>query len=91
MKVHNAKRERSTLPVAGVVTKQAMFKEETFQDRSLNRPSGKQDLWRWLSELRGATLDGRLKPRAPDCRLRRTLDAKPRWQQLTAGERSLNP
>ena len=48
-----------------VVTKQAMSKEETFQDLSLNPPSGKQDLWRWLyTELRGAILDGRLKPGA---------------------------
>jgi GntR family transcriptional regulator/MocR family aminotransferase len=40
-----------------------MPKEETFQDLSLNPPSGKQDLWRWLyTELRGAILDGRLKP-----------------------------
>jgi GntR family transcriptional regulator/MocR family aminotransferase len=42
-----------------------MPKEETFQDLSLNPPSGKQDLWRWLyTELRGAILDGRLKPGA---------------------------
>ena len=42
--------------------KQAMPKEETFQDLSLNAPSGKQELWRWLyTELRGAILDGRLK------------------------------
>src|ERR1700710_2368348 len=42
-----------------------MSKEETFQDLSLNLPSGKQDLWRWLyTELRGAILDGRLKPGA---------------------------
>ena len=42
-----------------------MSKEETFQDLSLNPPSGKQDLWRWLyTELRGAILDGRLKPGA---------------------------
>lgn len=40
-----------------------MSKEETFQDLSLNPPSGEQDLWRWLyTELRGAILDGRLKP-----------------------------
>ena len=39
-----------------------MPKEETFQDLSLNPPSGKQDLWRWLyTELRGAILDGRLR------------------------------
>src|ERR1700742_4702207 len=39
-----------------------MSKEETFQDLSLNPPSGDQDLWRWLyTELRGAILDGRLK------------------------------
>src|SRR5580698_9600457 len=44
---------------------QTMSKEETFQDLSLNPPSGKQDLWRWLyTELRGAILDGRLKPGA---------------------------
>src|SRR6202020_3574315 len=48
-----------------MVTKQAMSKEETFQDLSLNPPSGTQDLWRWLYiELRGAILDGRLKPGA---------------------------
>jgi GntR family transcriptional regulator / MocR family aminotransferase len=42
-----------------------MPKEETFQDLSLNPPSGKHDLWRWLyTELRGAILDGRLKPGA---------------------------
>src|ERR1700733_6054932 len=42
-----------------------MPKEETFQDLSLNPPSGKQDLWRWLyTELRAAILDGRLKPGA---------------------------
>jgi len=42
-----------------------MAKEETFQDLSLNPPSPKQDLWRWLyTELRGAILDGRLKPGA---------------------------
>jgi GntR family transcriptional regulator/MocR family aminotransferase len=42
-----------------------MSKEETFQDLSLNPPSGKQDLWRWLyTELRGAILGGRLKPGA---------------------------
>src|SRR5580698_5014310 len=42
-----------------------MCKEETFQDLSLNAPSGKQDLWRWLyTELRAAILDGRLKPGA---------------------------
>ena len=52
-----------------------MSKEETFQGLSLNPPSGKQDRWRWLYvELRGAILDGRLKPGAPDFRLRRTLD-----------------
>ncbi|HEY4382604.1 MAG TPA: PLP-dependent aminotransferase family protein [Acidobacteriaceae bacterium] len=40
-----------------------MAKEETFQDLSLNLPSDKEDLWRWLyTELRGAILDGRLKP-----------------------------
>src|ERR1700733_11388974 len=64
-KVHNAKGEWSTSSVARMVTKQAMSKEETFQDLSLNPPSGKQDLWRWLyTELRGAILDGRLKPGA---------------------------
>ena len=42
-----------------------MPKEEAFQDLSLNSPAGKQDLWRWLyTELRGAILDGRLKPGA---------------------------
>ena len=42
-----------------------MPKEETFQDLSLNPPSGEHDLWRWLyTELRGAILDGRLKPGA---------------------------
>jgi GntR family transcriptional regulator/MocR family aminotransferase len=42
-----------------------MSKEETFQDLSLSPPSGGQDLWRWLyTELRGAILDGRLKPGA---------------------------
>src|SRR3954469_10242193 len=39
-----------------------MSKVETFQDLSLNPPSGQQELWRWLyTELRGAILDGRLK------------------------------
>jgi GntR family transcriptional regulator/MocR family aminotransferase len=48
-----------------VAAKQAMPKAETFQDLSINLPSGKQDLWRWLyTELRGAILDGRLKPGA---------------------------
>jgi GntR family transcriptional regulator / MocR family aminotransferase len=42
-----------------------MAKEETFQDLSLNSPSNKVELWRWLyTELRGAILDGRLKPGA---------------------------
>jgi len=42
-----------------------MAKEETFQDLSINPPSGRQDLWRWLyTELRAAILDGRLKPGA---------------------------
>jgi GntR family transcriptional regulator/MocR family aminotransferase len=42
-----------------------MPKEETLQDLSLKPPSGKHDLWRWLyTELRGAILDGRLKPGA---------------------------
>jgi GntR family transcriptional regulator / MocR family aminotransferase len=42
-----------------------MAKEETFQDLSLNLPSEKEELWRWLyRELRGAILDGRLKPGA---------------------------
>jgi GntR family transcriptional regulator/MocR family aminotransferase len=42
-----------------------MSKEETFQDLSLNPPSGKHDRWRWLyTELRAAILDGRLKPGA---------------------------
>ena len=64
-KVHNAKKDWTTWPILGMVTKQAMSKEETFQDLSLNPPSGKQDLWRWLYvELRGAILDGRLKPGA---------------------------
>ena len=49
----------------GWSAKQAMSKEETFQDLSLDPPSGKQDLWRWLyTELRNAILDGRLKPGA---------------------------
>ncbi len=60
--------ERRTGPLcvnSKVATKQAMSKEETFQDLSLNPPSGKQELWRWLyTELRGAILDGRLKPGA---------------------------
>jgi GntR family transcriptional regulator / MocR family aminotransferase len=48
-----------------VAAKPAMPKAETFQDLSINLPSGKQDLWRWLyTELRGAILDGRLKPGA---------------------------
>ena len=64
-KVHNAKREWSTSSIARMVTKQAMSKEETFQDLSLDPPSGKHDLWRWLyTELRNAILDGRLKPGA---------------------------
>jgi GntR family transcriptional regulator/MocR family aminotransferase len=64
-KVHNAKREWSTSSVAKMVTEQTMSKEETFQDLSLDPPSGKQDLWRWLyTELRSAILDGRLKPGA---------------------------
>src|ERR1700748_2571683 len=65
-KVHNAKMERSTCAqhLRGG-RQQAMPKEETFQDLSLNPHSGKQDLWRWLyTELRGAILDGRLKPGA---------------------------
>jgi GntR family transcriptional regulator/MocR family aminotransferase len=42
-----------------------MSKEEIFQDLSLNPPSGKRELWRWLyTELRGAILDRRLKPGA---------------------------
>ena len=42
-----------------------MAKEGIFRDLSLNSPSSKQDLWRWLyTELRGAILDGRLKPGA---------------------------
>src|SRR3954447_20432777 len=42
-----------------------MAKEETFQDLSINPPSGGQHLWRWLyTELRAAILDGRLKPGA---------------------------
>jgi GntR family transcriptional regulator / MocR family aminotransferase len=42
-----------------------MAKEGTFQDLSLTPSPGKQDLWRWLyTELRGAILDGRLKPGA---------------------------
>jgi GntR family transcriptional regulator/MocR family aminotransferase len=48
-----------------VSTVQAMPKEETFQDLSLNPPSREHDLWRWLyTELRAAILDGRLKPGA---------------------------
>jgi GntR family transcriptional regulator/MocR family aminotransferase len=42
-----------------------MPKAETFQDLSLNPSSGREDLWRWLyTALRGAILDGRLKPGA---------------------------
>ena len=42
-----------------------MPKEETFQDLSLEAATDTQDLWRWLyTELRGAILDGRLKPGA---------------------------
>ena len=42
-----------------------MAKAETFQDLSLNPFSGQQDVWRWLyTALRGAILDGRLKPGA---------------------------
>src|SRR3954454_15509662 len=42
-----------------------MSKEEMFQDLSLSQPTDQQDLWRWLyTELRGAILDGRLKPGA---------------------------
>src|ERR1700743_1507495 len=42
-----------------------MPKEQTFQDLSLSPPTSKQSLWRWLyTELRGAILDGRLKPGA---------------------------
>src|SRR6478736_3823040 len=64
-KVHNAKKDWTTCQILGMVIKQAMPKEETFQDLSLNPPSGKQDLWRWLyTELRGAILDRRLKPGA---------------------------
>src|ERR1700755_1713712 len=54
-------------PLAVFLTeaRHAMSKEETFQDLSLNPPSDKQDLWRWLyTELRNAILDGRLKPGA---------------------------
>jgi GntR family transcriptional regulator / MocR family aminotransferase len=48
-----------------MATKEAMSKEQTFQDLSLNLPSGKRELWRWFyTELRGAILDGRLKPGA---------------------------
>ncbi len=42
-----------------------MSKEGTFQDVSLAPRSGKQNRWPWLyAELRGAILDGRLKPGA---------------------------
>jgi len=42
-----------------------MSKVDTFQDLSLNPPSGERHLWRWLyTELRSAILDGRLKPGA---------------------------
>src|ERR1700755_1710773 len=54
-------------PLAVFLTeaRHAMSKEETFQDLSLDPPSGKHDLWRWLyTELRNAILDGRLKPGA---------------------------
>jgi GntR family transcriptional regulator / MocR family aminotransferase len=55
--------EWSTLPVSGWSLPTAMSKEGTFQDLVLNAPSGQQHLWRWLyAELRGAILDGRLKP-----------------------------
>jgi GntR family transcriptional regulator / MocR family aminotransferase len=38
-------------------------KKESFQDLSLMPPEGSKELWRWLyRELRGAILDGRLKP-----------------------------
>jgi GntR family transcriptional regulator/MocR family aminotransferase len=64
-KVHNAKKEWSTFKAFEATTKSAMSKKETFQDLSLNPPSGKQNLWRWLyTELRSAILDGRLKPGA---------------------------
>lgn len=43
----------------------AMPKAGTFQDLSLSPPAGRQNRWRWLyTELRGAILDGRLKPGA---------------------------
>jgi GntR family transcriptional regulator / MocR family aminotransferase len=43
----------------------SMSKEETFQDLSIAPRSGKQNRWSWLyAELRGAILDGRLKPGA---------------------------
>ena len=61
-KVHNATSDWSTSATRRD-HEQAMSKEETFQDLSLSLSSGKQDLWRWLyTELRGAILDGRLKP-----------------------------
>jgi hypothetical protein len=63
-----------------------MSKEETFQDRSLNCPFGKQTSDGGSTELRGAALGGHLKPGALDFRRRRPLDAKPCRQQLTAGE-----
>jgi GntR family transcriptional regulator / MocR family aminotransferase len=38
-------------------------KKESFQDLSLMPPEGSKEIWRWLyRELRGAILDGRLKP-----------------------------
>src|SRR5664279_3682593 len=58
-------RRTGPLLISQVDAKQAMSKEETFQDLSLNLPCRKQELWRWLyTELRGAILDGRLKPGA---------------------------
>src|ERR1700755_2385855 len=64
-RVHNARRGVDHVASVGVVTARAMPKEETFQDLSLIPPAGTQELWRWLyMELRGAILDGRLKPGA---------------------------
>ena len=59
--------QRLSGPLPGVdgAPEESMPKEETFQDLSLNPPADNQDLWRWLyTELRGAILDGRLKPGA---------------------------
>jgi GntR family transcriptional regulator/MocR family aminotransferase len=64
-KVHNAMMSWSTFINSLRRVTASMSKEETFQDLSLAPRSGKQNRWRWLyAELRGAILDGRLKPGA---------------------------